>query len=279
MKIYTCIATDTGTKKKVNQDAVMLKVAETPSGETLTLAVLCDGLGGLSHGEAASAAFISAMEHWFTHTLAGILTGEDKTEELSGSTGLTDYRKDVRLSWEKLIKEMNERIAAYGQSNGFQLGTTAVCFLLIGTDFLLMNVGDSRLYKMTDTPEGIRQLTHDHSLVQRQIDRGQISDDEAKTSKYKSVLLQCIGASPEVVPDFFYGNVTRNSNYIVCTDGFWRKLSLDEMEEVFSPQVCNSDEEAEERVHRMIETVKGRGEEDNISAILIGCSGFDTDSE
>ena len=155
------------------------------------------------------------------------------------------------------------------------LGTTAVCFLLIGTDFLLMNVGDSRLYKTTDTHEGIRQLTHDHSLVQRQIDSGQITDVEARDSNYKSVLLQCIGASPEVEPDFFFGNVTRDSNYLLCTDGFWRRLALDELEEVFSPQVCNSDEEAEARIGRMIDEVKRRGEEDNISAILVGCNGLD----
>lgn len=272
MQIYSSVVSDVGTKKNVNQDAIMLKIAEGPMGETVVLAVLCDGLGGLSCGEEASAAFIAAMEQWFSTSLSSILSGEGKTEQLNPYQMHIDYRKDIRLSWERLVHDANERIGMYGKTCGFELGTTAVCFLLIGDDFLLMHVGDSRLYKMTDLPDSIRQLTHDHSLIQRQLDSGEITGDEASHSSYRSVLLQCIGASPEVRPDFFFGNVTRNSNYILCTDGFWRTLSMDELEETFSPQVCNSEEEAERRLDRTIEIIKKRGEEDNISAILIGCN-------
>ena len=271
MKVLTAAISDVGTRKSVNQDAVMLKVAKTEAGENLILAVLCDGLGGLSCGEAASAAFVSEMEAWFVNRLPVILSGEVGTQDLSGMSVKDDFRKAIRRSWEYLADDMNERIGAYGRRGGFQLGTTALCLIIKDRDFLLMNVGDSRLYKVTDTAEGIRQLTHDHSLVQQQIDRGEITYEEAEQSANKSVLLQCVGASERVYPDFFYGNITRDTSYLLCSDGFWRRLSLEELERGIKPSVCIDEARLSQNLTDMTECVKRRGEEDNISAVLITC--------
>ena len=108
----------------------------------------------------------------------------------------------LRYQWIRLAVEQNEKIKAYGEQNGFMLGTTISAILIYRGMYYILHVGDSRVYEITS---GIRQLTADQTLVAREIAAGRLTPEQAETDSRRSVLLQCIGASPVVEPDFVVG--------------------------------------------------------------------------
>ncbi len=264
MNIFTGVRTDTGTTKNVNQDSCLLKVARTVDGRRISLAVICDGMGGLSCGEMASAAFVRRMEKWFYEELPEILTQQSITTQLDNSSEDDRIWAGVQFSWSNIVSDMNREIGRYGNSQGIMLGTTNVSQLIIDDRYIAMWIGDSRIYEASDN--GIRLLSHDHSLVQQQIDRGQLTEEDAKTSNHKSVLLQCIGASDQVRPDFIIGQIFDNASYILCSDGLWRELNADEL-----CSISRERNDLDVNASKMIEIVKQRGETDNISVVLINC--------
>lgn len=253
---------DIGNRKKVNQDALLVKQARTSSLGRVCFACLCDGMGGLSQGEIASASFINRMSQWFQNEFPTLLTpSADETEDLSlgGPAPYTGYWRKIEAQWAMICRQMNQGLGQYGREQGIRLGTTAVAIMLIGNEYLIMSVGDSRAYLMDK--KSISQLTHDQSYVQQQMDMGRMTAEQAAVSSQKSVLLQCIGASENVFPDFFKGKFDRKSRFLLCSDGLWRLLKNEELIK-YSAQ--------KDGIKKMTEIVKGRGETDNISGLVIG---------
>lgn len=248
----------------------MVKVADTDVYGRVALAVLCDGMGGLSCGEVASTAFMKRMENWFMEELPGILSGEQATEQLSREMPINREPLEVtKNQWTMLSEEMNIRIASYGRERGIRLGTTAVSLLVMGNEFLILNIGDSRVYCTTE--QQIELLTHDQSYVQQQLDKGKITPQQAEESDQKSVLLQCIGASSSIKPAFVRGKIKKDTVFMLCSDGFWRKQSLQEIRSRTYPKACVSEDEMKKNIIEQIEVLKERGETDNISAVLLSC--------
>lgn len=253
MNILTAVCTDIGIKKDTNQDSLCIKVAETDIGKVV-MAVICDGMGGLAKGEIASASVVEAFSRWFDSELPA---------------QLQKYKLDsIRLRWEDIIQDMNVRIAEYGKSIGIQLGTTLSVLLLIDDKVSLIgHVGDSRVYEIDDN--GAKVLTIDQTVVANEVRLGRMTQEQAAVDPRRSVLLQCIGASRTVVPDYFVGSPTRGKVYMLCSDGFRHVVTLEEIARMFAP--CNLTDEAdmEERITTLIEENKKRGETDNITAMLL----------
>lgn len=164
------------------------------------------------------------------------------------------------------MREQDSRISRYGAVNGWKLGTTLVCLLIFGGQYYVGNIGDSRAYLLSDQTY---QITHDHTVVQRKLDQGLITMEQAATDPQRSVLLQCIGASDYVEPDFFGGPVAPGQTYLLCCDGFRHVVSPAEMFEALGPGRCQSTNAIEQALAQLTELNKSRGETDNISAILI----------
>ncbi|SDB51867.1 Serine/threonine protein phosphatase PrpC [Pseudobutyrivibrio sp. YE44] len=258
-KFKTDTYTDIGTKKDVNQDALVLKQASVRGIGNVCFGCLCDGMGGLSCGEIASAAFIHRMDEWFNVQLPYLFTRTDFTEQLDiESIHSNIYLRQVKKDWSAIVQEMNLRLKNYGNNLAIKLGTTVVAILLINDEYLIMNVGDSRAYLISDYES--RVLTHDHSYVQQQIDLGNMTEEEANNSNKKSLLLQCIGASEQVIPSFYSGNCNPSDKILLCSDGFWRKLDIEEMKNTAKKK---------NGLETMTKMVIERGETDNISSLLI----------
>lgn len=259
MNFITEAHSDVGIKKKINQDALLVKQAKVKSVGHICMACLCDGMGGLSFGEVASAAFVERMDRWFKEELPEILLKENVTSQLDTSTSNTaDHWVQIQLQWNEIACSMNKKIAEYGADKNASLGTTAVVMLVIENQALIMNVGDSRVYKITDGQ--LEQITHDQSFIQREIDAGRMTPEEALVSDQKSVLLQCIGASPTVVPDFFRETLETKEKFLLCSDGLWRKLENKEI-------VTKLDDK--NGLVELIDLVKQRGETDNVSGLVV----------
>ena len=269
MEYKVCISTDKGTVKEVNQDSTMVKVANSDKYGRIALGVLCDGMGGLTHGEVASSMFVRRMQDWFAFELPMVLSRTNATQKLDGNDEDEDIVADICREWQTLAIDMNRKIFDYGMVNRAPLGTTVVAFLVIGNEFAIMNIGDSRAYKISG--EEIALLTHDQSVVQDMIDRGMMTPKEAEVSPQRSVLLQCVGASMNVSPQFVRGEIKEDSSIVICSDGFWRKLEQDELINSLGPSKCTDEDRMKESLDELVELVKSRDETDNISAVLIRC--------
>lgn len=252
MKYLSTICSDIGISKNVNQDAAIILQAETEKGNVL-MAVVCDGMGGLSKGELASSTVIAGIQEWFEHVFPDLLYH-------NFTFGA------VKNSWMEVVIELNERIRKYGEHFGINLGTTLTALLLVGDAYYICNIGDSRVYYLND---GVRQMTRDQSLVQQEIDMGRMTEEEAAQSNKRSILLQCIGVGETVAPDFYSGEYAAGSAFLLCSDGFRHVITNEEIWNCLQPAYLENENGMEEKVTYLIDVIKNRGEEDNITAALI----------
>ena len=231
---------------------MLIMQADTDAGPVL-LASVCDGMGGLAKGEVASTAMVRMLSGWFQTEFPMLLSKGLPAEEL-------------KYSWEKLVTEASHKISAYGSQIHVDMGTTAVALLIVGEYYYIFNVGDSRVYLIFDA---IYQLTKDQTFVQNEIDNGRMTEMEAMMSPKKSVLLQCIGASTVARPDFFWGQVAPGQVFMLCCDGFRHVIQPSEFYEAFNFRAMKNKSVMEKAAQNMTELNISRGEDDNISVVLV----------
>lgn len=250
MKYLVVADTDIGIRKQTNQDSLLVKYGNSEVGEVL-LAVICDGMGGLDKGEVASATVIREFARWFH---------EDLPYELE-----TLDMQVIGGKWSLMLKELNVKIAEYGKKINSRLGTTFTGILMAGNEYAAVHVGDSRLYHISTT---IKQMTKDQTFVAREVSRGTLTAEQARTDKRRNMLLQCVGASAKLEPDIMTGRIEKGV-YMLCTDGFRHEISEREMFENLNPDVLRNKDIMQKNARYLIDQIKLRQEKDNISVILI----------
>lgn len=254
MKYSVAALTDKGNVKKTNQDSAFVKVVDSDVCGQIVFAVVCDGMGGLEKGEVASATVARTLLNWFDNVLPTKLP-------------LHSF-DDITAEWNHLIQAENRRIGDYGVANNVSLGTTLAALLLIGDEYLLVNVGDSRVYQITND---IKQLTEDQTFVAREIKRGRMTPEQAKTDPRRNMLLQCVGASKTVTPELQAGHIEPDSVFMLCSDGFRHVITNDEIYECFNFGALKDKETMNKNCQYLVDTVKSRNERDNITVVLVKC--------
>lgn len=245
-------STNIGNTKQTNQDSLLIKKASTPIGKVV-FAGLFDGMGGLSKGEVASAALVEAFSNWFYTKLPYLVNHQPE-----------DY--EIRNQWEEIIREQAQKIQEYGSKSGTKMGTTAVLILITEKRYYIMNIGDSRAYEICDA---VKQLTEDQSLVAREVREGILTPEQALTDPRRSVLLQCVGASPAVYPEMFFGETKKDTVYMLCSDGFVHEINNEELYNGLNPKVCVNSEIIKSQTEGLINLVMQRQERDNISVAIV----------
>lgn len=254
MEFRATYNTDIGIRKNTNQDSLAIRIIDSPVGQ-IAFGIVCDGMGGLSKGELASKEVIMAFCEWFDQSFQRMI--------LDGSFTVAALRRE----WDNIIQEQNQRLGRYGAENNLMLGTTISAILMVKDEFYIVHVGDSRVYEMS--VDGVRQLTNDQTFVAREIAMGRMTPEQAKTDPRRSVLLQCVGASKVVEPDFVKGHLKKDAVYLLCSDGFRHQISDEEMVEKVGPEACASEEEMKYGCVYLTELVKNRRETDNITVAII----------
>lgn len=252
MNFIISAVTDIGTTKDTNQDSYIVKVLNTNQGK-MVFAVMCDGMGGLSKGEVASASLVNAFNKWSENELVSMCDAE-----------ITD--SNIRNDWVGIVTEYNEKIKNYGKRSGVSMGTTVTAILITPKRYYIINVGDTRAYEIY---ESVHVLTKDQTVVAREVELGNLTEDEAKNDSRRSVLLQCVGASDVVYPDMFFGDTKLNAVYMLCSDGFRHEITEDEIYSYLNAGVMNDAEGMKSNMNALIELNKERQERDNISVISI----------
>lgn len=253
MRFLSVAHTDVGISKKINQDAFTLKIAKT-SKYNICYAVICDGMGGLKSGEIASAFVVNAFSNWFEQEFPKYIVGNLDV----GS---------IKKSWNDIAINQSKKIMEYGKANGISLGTTLSAVLLVGNQYIIIHVGDSRIYLINNNR--IVQLTKDHTFVANEVEHKRMTPAQASVDSRQNILLQCIGASPNVECEFKNGTFKQNEEFLLCSDGFRHKISNEEILGVLSPNIMTSEKVMKKCLVDLIDLDKKRNEKDNISAILI----------
>lgn len=251
MNFISHIYTDIGIQKDVNQDSALIMEAKTDYDNVL-FAVLCDGMGGLANGELASATVIRAFSEWFKNDFPSMLYG--------GFDSKTLERK-----WQDILFSQNVKIMEFARSQGSNMGTTVVTLLITGGTYYIMNVGDSRAYVNSESK--LEQITVDQTFVNREIKMGNMTPEQAKTDPRRNVLLQCVGASQFIEPDFFMGNAIKDDVFLLCSDGFRHEVSAEEIQAAFKPSAFSSEGDLEKLQKDVVELNKERKEHDNITVL------------
>ena len=245
--------TDIGIRKKTNQDSLAVRIIDSPIGK-ITFAIVCDGMGGLEKGELASKEVIFAFCDWFDNTFTKQVMEDSFTPA------------SLRSDWNNIIQFQNRRLGSYGAVHNIMLGTTVSAILMLQDVYHVCHVGDSRIYELSDVT---KQITEDQTFVHREVSLGRMTEEEAKVDPRRSVLLQCVGASQVVEPDFLRGQMKKNAVYLLCSDGFRHQVSDEEVMNYLGPKVATDDAKMKYGCEYLTDLVKSRRETDNITVAVI----------
>jgi protein phosphatase len=141
-------------------------------------------------------------------------------------------------------------------------GTTLTAVVVIGDLAYVVHVGDTRVYLIAK--DGVEQITRDHSLVQRLIELGQLTPEEAADHPQKNVLYRALGQSEQLEVDAITRRLPPNSRLLLCTDGLWNQISDKEIGDI--AMSCDNPQQACDKLVALANT---RGGTDNITTILL----------
>jgi PPM family protein phosphatase len=207
--------------------------------------IVADGMGGHAAGEVASEMAVQIIQRELRPVV------DVATEEVAKLVGAT-LRKANRAIHDRTLTEVDKQ----------GMGTTASVLLISGSRYLIGQVGDSRVYLMRDGT--LSQLTKDHSYVQEQVDAGFLTPEQARYHPYSNVITRCVGASPDVEPDVYRGEVRGGDLFLVASDGLTGMVDDRRL-----GQLLGSRAEPARKVQALISEANGRGGLDNITAIIV----------
>lgn len=232
-RLVTGYLSDVGSTKKINQDKVRIKKVDTKYGEVM-LAMVCDGMGGLARGDVACNTIVRLFSIWLRQNAEDIIENPDRIIE----------------DWRGIIVELNELIWGYGQQRRVRLGASmSVLLLLPDGTYYAANVGDTRIYHMS------KETIH------------QVIKEPQDASRYK------FGTIEIVTPLFFIEKINVGEQFLLCSNGFYRKLAEKEMYKRLWDDKEENSEEINIKLERIVHEIKLLGERDNISAIVIQING------
>ncbi|MFO7446788.1 MAG: Stp1/IreP family PP2C-type Ser/Thr phosphatase [Ignavibacteriaceae bacterium] len=238
MKFVYSSLSKTGLLRNTNEDAV--GVFEYDDG---IIIIVCDGLGGNNAGEVASQMTVDIINKYFT------------------SSDETDYLERIKNS----IIEANRIVLQSSENNTDFKGmatTVEVLFLQENTAYWA-HVGDSRIYHLRN--KKLKQLTKDHSLVQKLVDEGFLTLKEAENHPNKNIIIRALGDNPVIEVDIskLRFNSDDETVFFICTDGVTAVINDFELEEILS---LKNKDQISQKISR---TVEERGAPDNYSFVII----------
>ena len=251
--------TDLGRSRDHNEDTFLVADLSTGNsslhpevrrhhvGPRGSLFMVADGMGGAAAGELASA---MAADLIYRH-LATVWAGD---EDPSADRFAFRMREAVELA--------NEQIYAYAKEHPEVrgMGTTVTAAGVYQDDLYLTQIGDSRAY-LVRNGEAI-QLTKDQSLMQRLVDAGELTEEEAEQSERRNIILQALGPDPRVKVDLTHQTLRRGDTLLICSDGLSGLVRRDE----FAAMVREHDDLAS-LCGALVDLANERGGPDNITVV------------
>mgnify|MGYP001410617984 FL=1 len=245
--------TDKGKVREINEDTVLV-TSFGGNFSSVHFLVVADGMGGHAKGEVAS-----KRASFSTSKIVMTTLGYKFDPFLIGTELPAKILKDA-------IQEANEDIHSWAKDKpGAGMGTTTVCAIVKGNDVTLANVGDSRAYRVgPNVPNGIKQETKDHSLVQELVDKHELTEAQAREDPRKNVITRAVGTSSSLEVDTFSLSLKNDESLLLCSDGVLAHLSDDDIKKIIqeTPDPNNA-------CKKIVDMTNERGGSDNISLIIL----------
>jgi serine/threonine protein phosphatase PrpC len=227
--------TDRGRKRSSNEDAFGIWAERG-------VYVVCDGMGGAAGGEVASSMAV------------------DEVMRLLAAHGEPVGSAEA----EQAIEAVNEAILQSSQRNPALtgMGTTLVALIAEDRHVWMLNVGDSRGYRLRH--RRLEQITRDHSLVEEQVRQGRMSRAEAQRSPLRNVITRALGTQAFVQPDTFTLEPEPGDLFLLCSDGLTREL-----DDALIESMLSADLPLEQHCQQLIKAANKAGGHDNITCVLV----------
>ncbi|MEJ7837404.1 MAG: protein phosphatase 2C domain-containing protein [Thermomicrobiales bacterium] len=228
-----------------NEDAILAtELTGIRSGHLLAVA---DGMGGYEHGEVASRLAIDVLQ-----------------SALAESSS-----QDVAVALKQAYRQANQQIFEFGakEGNAQPLGTTLVSAVVVGHYATIANIGDSRAYLFRANQ--LTQITQDHSVVGEQVAKGEITEDQARTSRQRNLLTASLGLSEILdrrLPSIYEIALLPEDSLLLCSDGFYDVLETQDYLGLLG------DRSQGDVARQLTDLAKTRGTTDNVSAVVLRVS-------
>ena len=234
MRFECASRTNVGLKRKINEDSLFV---DSERG----LWAVADGMGGHDAGEVASATVVEALRN---------LPRVENLDELASAA------KDA-------LAGANRQLIDLARSSGSQqsIGTTVVGIAIADGAFRCFWMGDSRAYRFRDGY--LSRISRDHSLVQKLIDAGMLSPEDAEHHENANVVTRAVGVSEQVEVDVVSGDAVPGDQFLLASDGLTRVVEDDEI--AAELQSSPPDQAAD----KLIELVLSRGAPDNVTIVIV----------
>ncbi len=239
-------ATDVGLVREVNEDSFL---AEPPAF------VVADGMGGHDGGDIASRIVVEEFAR---------IVDEDY-DALRGAEAVTE-------ALDRCQRRLDEYGDTHRGSDGgrWRGGTTAVVALVVEGNWLLANLGDSRIYAVGGG--GLVRVSVDHSLVQELVDAGEITEEEAAVHPERHIVTRALGGPDEVEPDFFVLPLVEFERVLLCSDGITGMVDDRDIERLLVESTDPSD-----AADRLVAAALAAGGNDNATAVVVDVVGLVSD--
>ena len=231
--------TDIGEKRQINQDYVFC--SETAIGKLPNLFIVADGMGGHNAGDYASRFCVEFFKQQI----------EESNLELPVS------------SIEAALKETNASLKSIAdeQAELEGMGTTFVVATILDKEMYVANIGDSRLYVIS---QEMKQITEDHSLVEAMVKTGELDREQARVHPSKNVITRALGTNEYLEPDFFEVSLEVGDVVLMCSDGLTNMLEDEAIE-----RIIKENDNLESAAQTLVDCANKNGGKDNIAVIII----------
>lgn len=248
MRVISDAATDVGREREINEDNFLTVPDEG-------LFVVCDGMGGHSSGEIASAMAVEEVKKFICETRHQI--------GVPVSSGETLTSEEIALA--EAIKTANEKVfyRSCRDKDREGMGTTLCAALDADDDLVLAHVGDSRIYRLRD---GVfTQITEDHSLLNHLIKTKGLSEDEVANFDGKNVILRAVGLRDDVVVETSVQPKFPGDVFLLCSDGLTDMVD----DQTISETIAAYPSELGQACQILVDKANEAGGHDNITVMLL----------
>ena len=245
--------TDVGRVRNHNEDALFVLTGEQEANNaapSFGLFMLADGMGGHQSGEIASALALRVAAGWLlSHVYLPLVDGGDRGGD---QPSLTDVVREA-------VSQANRVVTRDFPGSG----STLTCGMILGDRLFVGHVGDSRAYLLR-LGQPARQLTKDHSLVNRLMEMGQLTEEEAAVHPQRNVLYRAIGQGATLEIDVFTYALEPGDRLLLCSDGLWGVL-----DEAQIWRLIQEAETPQQACTQLVDAANAAGGNDNISVVLV----------
>lgn len=234
---------DVGLARENNEDTCLYEMRD--EGAQLIF-VVCDGMGGARAGNVASDIAANVFVEQIERQIRPSMSAKYMESILRNAVDFANY----------------DTYRTAQSSHEYQgMGTTLVGGFANGTQVMIANVGDSRAYLYS--PEGIQRVTRDHSLVEELVQRGEITEEQAREHPRRNLITRALGTSRKVGADYYPLTLEPDQKLLLCSDGLSTMVRDEELFEILH------EDDIKLCCERLIDTANMHGGHDNITVLIL----------